>query len=179
MLKRDELADPKSCLSRALPDERVFVLLARDKAAPAAIRAWVELRVALGKNQRDDGQIVEALDCAAKMEYASGDGCLPANALPGPPQADGKRAFKFEIEYYKPSGKFYTNATVVWTVRTAAGGNCPYMADALAKLRALRDTGGPDSLPGLSGEGWDGPIRLTCQDGFPVMLLDRLGDANA
>jgi hypothetical protein len=60
MRKRDELADPTSCLNRARADEWLFVLLARDKAAPVAVRAWIEERIRSGKNTRADGQIVEA-----------------------------------------------------------------------------------------------------------------------
>jgi hypothetical protein len=60
MRKRDELTDPRSCMSRAQEDEWTFVLLGRDCAAPAAVRAWIEERIRLGKNQRDDPQIVEA-----------------------------------------------------------------------------------------------------------------------
>lgn len=67
MLKSDELTNPKSCLNKAHENERLFVLLARDPAAPVAIRAWVEERIALGKNTREDPQIVEALECAAWM----------------------------------------------------------------------------------------------------------------
>lgn len=70
MLKRDELSDPNSCLNKARNDELVFVLLERDVAAPATIRAWVEERLRLGKNQPDDPQIVEAIACADQMETA-------------------------------------------------------------------------------------------------------------
>lgn len=68
MIKRDEIEDNSSCFSKARDDERLFVLLARDPAAPIAIRAWVAERVRLGKNVLTDAQIVEALDCAARME---------------------------------------------------------------------------------------------------------------
>lgn len=61
MRKRDELTDPRSCMSKARDDEWTFVLLGRDSAAPAAVRAWVEERIRLGKNKREDAQIVEAL----------------------------------------------------------------------------------------------------------------------
>lgn len=73
MLKRDELKNPKSCMSRARDDEMTFVLLGRDLAAPVAIRAWVEERIRLGKNQPDDPQIAEALTCADYMERNHGD----------------------------------------------------------------------------------------------------------
>jgi hypothetical protein len=66
--KIDEITNDASCLKRARMDEMVFVLLGRDKAAPFAIRAWVEERIRLGKNERDDEQIVEALACADTME---------------------------------------------------------------------------------------------------------------
>lgn len=68
MRKRDELTDPQSCMNRANDEEMTFVLLARDAAAPAAIRAWVEERIRLGKNQRGDSQIIEAMQCAWIME---------------------------------------------------------------------------------------------------------------
>jgi hypothetical protein len=58
--KRDELADPDSCLSRARDDEWLFVLLGRDPAAPVAVRAWIEERIRLGKNVRGDAQIINA-----------------------------------------------------------------------------------------------------------------------
>ena len=69
MLKRDELANPDSCLNRAREDELVFVLLARDPAAPETIRAWVKERIRLGKNERQDMQIQEALKLAREMDF--------------------------------------------------------------------------------------------------------------
>jgi hypothetical protein len=68
MVKSEELQHSSSCLNRADADEMVFVLLARDICAPVAIRAWVEARIACGKNQRTDGQIIEALQCAERMQ---------------------------------------------------------------------------------------------------------------
>ena len=76
MIKREELTNPKSCMSRARDDEMTFVLLARDAAAPEAIRAWVRRRIVLCKNAWDDPQIREALDCADKMEQQRADGTL-------------------------------------------------------------------------------------------------------
>jgi hypothetical protein len=60
MIKREELTNPNSCMSRARDDEMTFVLLGRDIAAPIAIRAWIETRIDLGKNKRTDSQILEA-----------------------------------------------------------------------------------------------------------------------
>lgn len=77
MRKRDELTDPASCMSRARPDEMTFVLLARDEAAPVAIRAWVAERVRLGKNRPDDAQILEAQRCAWIMGAERISGGLP------------------------------------------------------------------------------------------------------
>ena len=55
-------------MSRARDDEMSFVLLGRDVAAPAAIRAWIIERIRLGKNMPDDPQILEAKACARAME---------------------------------------------------------------------------------------------------------------
>lgn len=72
MLKKDEMLNPASCLNRANPDEMLFVLLARDAAAPATIRFWINERVRLRKNQHDDTQITEAIECAIRMEMYRG-----------------------------------------------------------------------------------------------------------
>jgi hypothetical protein len=37
------------CYSKADPDEPMFVLLARDRHAPAVLRLWIKLRVAEGE----------------------------------------------------------------------------------------------------------------------------------
>jgi hypothetical protein len=69
MRKTEELSDQNSCLNRAKDDEMLFVLLGRDIAAPAAIRAWCRERIRLGKNDfEEDEQIAEALQCAVAME---------------------------------------------------------------------------------------------------------------
>jgi len=68
MLKRDEISDTASCLNKASDGERLFVLLARDPAAPVAIRAWIAERIRLGKNAPGDEQLREAFECAALME---------------------------------------------------------------------------------------------------------------
>lgn len=46
----------------------VFVLLARDVAAPLAIRAWIAARIKAGKNYPGDPQLIEAERCASFME---------------------------------------------------------------------------------------------------------------
>lgn len=68
MLKRDEIADPKSCWNKARDDERLFVILARDPAGPATIKFWMEERVRLGLNAPADPKLAEASRCAQKME---------------------------------------------------------------------------------------------------------------
>lgn len=68
MRKKDELSREHTCMQHAHPNEMTFVLLSRDAAAPAAIRAWAAERIRLGKNTEDDAQITEALACACTME---------------------------------------------------------------------------------------------------------------
>lgn len=68
MRKINELTNISSCLQRARNGEMVFVLLARDPAAPVAIMKWCEERVRLGKNVITDSQIMEAVHCADVME---------------------------------------------------------------------------------------------------------------
>jgi hypothetical protein len=66
MRKRDELI--LGCMAKARELEMTFVLLGRDAAAPFAIRAWIDERIRLGKNQPGDPQVVEAEACARQME---------------------------------------------------------------------------------------------------------------
>lgn len=68
MIKREEIANPQSCLNRALDDEMTFVLLARDPTAARVIRFWVNERINLGKNNEGDREIKEALECASRMQ---------------------------------------------------------------------------------------------------------------
>lgn len=68
MRARQELADRGSCLNRARVDEMIFVLLGRDPAAPAAIRAWIKKRIRLGENVAGDAQLLEAAHCLRIME---------------------------------------------------------------------------------------------------------------
>lgn len=73
------------CYEAALPDEPLFVLLARDATAPSTVRAWVAARLEIpttlphgplrkliaGLNPAlhpDRDQLLEALDCADAME---------------------------------------------------------------------------------------------------------------
>jgi len=56
------------CYANAKDDEPMFVLLARDKAAPAAVRYWALERIKTQKNRVSDPQIVEAYACAVAME---------------------------------------------------------------------------------------------------------------
>jgi hypothetical protein len=67
MIKRRELTDPASCMSRAHEDEMTFVILARDKCAPGTIKDWVKRRIKSGKNIKGDSQTTEALRCAQIM----------------------------------------------------------------------------------------------------------------
>ena len=68
MTKHNELNIETSCLNKAAAHEMIFVLRAHDIAAPAAIRAWCNARIQLGKNRPDDPTIREALYCADAME---------------------------------------------------------------------------------------------------------------
>lgn len=68
MRASQEITDQGSCMNRALPEEMTFVLLGRDPAAPAAIQAWIDERVRLGKNGAIDHQLIHAESCAQVME---------------------------------------------------------------------------------------------------------------
>ena len=60
MIKLDELTNPNSCFNKAQDSEMLFVLLERDPAATAAVAAWINERIRLGKNKPDDPKILDA-----------------------------------------------------------------------------------------------------------------------
>lgn len=68
MQKQHEVTSADSCMGRALDDEMTFVLLARDAAAPVAIRGWIAERIRLGKSRPGDPEVVEAEAIACTME---------------------------------------------------------------------------------------------------------------
>lgn len=72
MLKRDELANPKSCLNKADEAEPLFVLRANDENAPACVAAWARDYILEkgGWNNMSDNQkkkYTEAMDIAGEM----------------------------------------------------------------------------------------------------------------
>lgn len=60
------------CYANALPDEPMFILLARDPNAPSLVRAWAadrEMAIMFHKRPASDQAMVEeARYCAATME---------------------------------------------------------------------------------------------------------------
>jgi hypothetical protein len=53
------------CYAKAGPDEPIFVLLGRDKQAPALVRIWAQVREDTGE---DPEKVAEARACADTME---------------------------------------------------------------------------------------------------------------
>lgn len=72
MIKREEIANPDSCLSRAADDEPVFVLRANDPRAAHVVRYWAAeyLHEKGGFARMTDAQVAkynEALKLASEM----------------------------------------------------------------------------------------------------------------
>ena len=67
-MARKSIELKSGCMAKAFDDEPTFVLLARDPAAPAAIRAWIAVRIGMGTNVAGDAQIEEAKSLMRMME---------------------------------------------------------------------------------------------------------------
>jgi hypothetical protein len=87
-----------------------------------------------------------------------------------PVDTDDKAEFLFTVWYFKPSGKFYTEASFRRVVRTCGPTRGAYMHDAVAHVRGLRDSGGQGALPGLCSGGWDGFILVNCEEGYLCLI---------
>ena len=74
MLKKNELSDRRSCLSRAQNDEPIFVMRANDPIAPTTVRFWARIygeEKAAQPGGMTDEQVakqIEAQELAGKME---------------------------------------------------------------------------------------------------------------
>mgnify|MGYP001021900914 CR=1 FL=1 len=100
-----------------------------------------------------------------------------------------KRMFALKIDYFKPSGKWYAEADVLWPLDdcgskeitedglTTLSPPCAYMPDADAKMRSLCATACQgSSLPGLGSSSWTGHILITCEDGYPILIPNLTRD---
>lgn len=68
MTKKEAIENPNSCWNKAGDDTIVFILIDTDEAMPDAIRAWINKRLASGKNFLYDPKIVSAEEVAAAVE---------------------------------------------------------------------------------------------------------------
>ena len=66
MIKRDELADPRSCLNKADDDEPLFVLRGSDPAAADIVRAWATLSSHAGYHRQE--KIEQAFEVAQALD---------------------------------------------------------------------------------------------------------------
>jgi len=53
------------CLQKALPEERLFVLMTRDQTAPQTVIEWIKLNI----GNQPSSKLHEALDCALEMHF--------------------------------------------------------------------------------------------------------------
>jgi hypothetical protein len=135
MRKRDEISDMGSCLNKAREDEWLFVLLGRDKAAPAAVRAWIDERLRIGKNKPTDAQIVEAEAWIEKAAKESG-AAVPKRAAPEPLYSvDGGPAIGlmslpvwnhpgYSIPRYRQEGDLFDGTAAMYPQSLRVGEEC-------------------------------------------------------
>jgi hypothetical protein len=65
-LKKDEIANPKSCLNKAADDEPVFVLRAKDPLAALIVRHWAFVAEEHGVHEPE--KLAEARALADRMD---------------------------------------------------------------------------------------------------------------
>jgi hypothetical protein len=83
-----------------------------------------------------------------------------------------RKVFTIKIRYFKPSGKWYTDAEFTSEFRTIDSmPDSPNMNDVAAYVRGVRDSGGQGSMPGLENHGgWDGFILVDHPEAYPVLI---------
>lgn len=66
MKKRDEMEQPTSCLSKAAPDEPIFVLRGKDPIGADVVRTWASK--AESEGHHEPAKIAEAREFADEMD---------------------------------------------------------------------------------------------------------------
>lgn len=92
-----------------------------------------------------------------------------------------KMEFTIKVTYFKPNGKYYTEAEFKKEFSSAGTKEHPtcYMNDVADYIRGVRQCEGQGSLPGLcSTRGWDGFILVECEHGVPCLIIPekKVGD---
>jgi len=144
MRKEQELTDPNSCLSKAMPGEMVFVLLGRDPDAPAAIRDWAAYR-----EWRDarDPKVLEARGCANLMEQERPE--ILAR-LTGSQHDEQKTEIDFLLERFDQTEPSMQRQIVAEIVRRASKYGDLLLAVA-GDLERWADHAEAEGLPGSQG----------------------------
>lgn len=83
-----------------------------------------------------------------------------------------KRKFKFDIQYFKVSGKYYGSEEDFEYELDCCGTEDPsaYMSEMCDLLRQWNKEG---KLPGLRSGTWNGPILVDCEQGYPCLILSK------
>lgn len=111
------------CFSNALPDEPMFILLARDQFAPDLVREWAANRYAKitggDRPKEDTAMVAEANDCAQAMVdwRAENDGKWRESAAQ---EKDGAAAIDY-IDYRDMEGKLLWSERMVFSRLWAVG----------------------------------------------------------
>lgn len=71
MMKRDEIADPNSCLNRAADDEPLFVLRANDILAMGIVHQWASQYLAMKAEQPEGPTLKQMAKYREAKELAS------------------------------------------------------------------------------------------------------------
>lgn len=75
-----------------------------------------------------------------------------------------RKEFLVTIQYFKPSGKFYTSEKA-WIEAEYLNERSAYMIEIVTAIKTMKQ------LPGLQSGSWDGPIYLNCEEGYPCLIL--------
>lgn len=77
--------------------------------------------------------------------------------------------FTVTVTYFKPSGKCYIQETVTLLLENVGTKSHPTcdMDEVVTWIKHHRERG---SLPGLHNGIWDGPILVTCEEGYPCLI---------
>lgn len=94
----------------------------------------------------------------------------PIQPTPAPP-TPSRQVLRFTVQYFKPSGKFYTEGEFTLAVKVLERGSV-YMQDVFDHLKQLQaEVSSGGSLPGLlPGAGREFTLYVNHPEGYPGLI---------
>lgn len=79
--------------------------------------------------------------------------------------------YKFEVTYFKESGKLYISEFFRLEAGNVSPPNAPPIPHMQTAVDYIKECNLKAQLPGLQSGKWDGPILVDCDEGYKCLII--------